>query len=177
MARYMFIGNRTTKQIVMKALTNKNRILTTIGLLLLAVTIGNGQDFYADASMELSNLNLHAPIVETSVVNSIAAENAEDCCTSDSDSYIESELKVEVWMEESFSESVEVEIEVESWMSESFSESVEAEIEVESWMAKSFSSSLETQIEAEEWMTVSFTETTEEGISVEDWMTASLITN
>ena len=161
----------------MKAQTNKNRILTTIGLLLLAITIGNGQDFYADASMELSNLNLHTPKVEARVANFITDENTEDCCISTSDTYIESDLKVENWMEESFSSSIEAEIEVENWMAESFSESVEAEIEVERWMAESFSSSLETQIETEEWMTVSFIETTEEEISVEDWMTASLIAN
>ena len=121
-------------------ITNRTRILTTIGLLIFAITVGNSQGLLAVVDFE--------EIVEANYSRTIHIAAVER-------SY-EAALETEGWMIQPLSESMESEIETEGWMIQPLSKSMESEIGIESWMTVSFTESTEKVLNVEDWMTQAF---------------------
>jgi len=171
--------------------TNKNRILSTAGLLIFAVTIGYGQGLLAERAMKLFKINKSA--VEISAPEFTFVHYTEDSNQSN-DSFslknyfkelMEKDLNTQ---EEELAEihisktiytsaieiSYESDIETEAWMTAPIANSMENDLNTEEWMSESFTAYTEKEIEVENWMTESLSVTFEDEITTEDWMTQSI---
>ncbi len=180
--------------------TNKNRILSTTGLLILAITIGYGQGLLAESAMKLFKIN--QAVIETSAPEFTFADYAEkedsfsfknlfrDAFLSETDYEteanvsrtimassveisFEADIEAEKWMTTPLSNNMENALAVETWMTKPLGTSIESDLLTEDWMTQSFSESLESELVVEDWMTVSLTESIEKELLVEDWMLVS----
>lgn len=184
-------------------ITNNSRILTTIGLLIFAISVGYGQGRLAEGAMKLFKVNkptieLDAPAfifvnhttenkgnfnlknfvrdaftVEVKVEESAEVSIDRTIHVSAVDISFENEIQTEKWMTTPLESNLETGIEVESWMTKSLNESVESNLEVENWMTETFSGSVETELTTESWMTQPMSKSLESTIEVENWMTTS----
>jgi len=190
LARIVHIHNQITKNLVMKAKTkNTNRILSTIGLLVLAVSIGHGQGLLAESAMKLFRINqavaeVNAPeftfvkITEEKdsfSFKNLFAETFQNRIEREAEAYeYEAAHITRTIIASTVEISFESDVETEQWMTSSLSNNLEADLTVENWMTESFTESVEAELTVEDWMTESFTESVEAELTVEDWMTVSL---
>ncbi len=173
-------------------ITNKNRTLSTLAILIFAVTIGYGQGLLAESAMRLFKTN--KSVVEVNVPEYTFASYTEDSkLTEDSFSlknYFRDITKRDLDFNSGKNQidevhisktiytsavavSYESDIETEEWMTVSLVESFEEEITIEDWMTVSLAESFEEEIAIESWMTESLTASIETEINTEDWMTES----
>ena len=168
--------------------TNTNRILSTIGVLILAVTIGYGQGLLAEGAMRL--LNINQALVEENITDFVFVNHTEE---KDSFSFrnlfaesfqdrferetVEKEIETALVAKTIFATSVEItyesDVETEKWMETPLSNHLEAGNEVENWMTESFTETVEGDVAVENWMTEPFTGSVECDLSVENWMSES----
>lgn len=170
--------------------TNKNRVFSTLGLLIFAVTIGYGQGLLAEGAMKLFRIN--KPVVEFNApeftfVGYSEAENLTEDSFSLKNYFSEilerelvfttkEEQLAEVHISKTIYTSVveisyDSDIETEEWMTAPICNSMESDLNAEEWMTKLLSLSIEAEIVVEYWMTELLAET---NIQVENWMTESL---
>lgn len=184
--------------------TNSNRILTTIGLLIFAISLGYGQGLLAEGAMKLFKINKptievdapqfvfvnHTPendanfklknfvkdafTVELEVEENNDVNIARTIHVSAVEISFEAEIETEEWMTTPLENNLEAGIEIESWMTTPMENNLEAGIAVESWMTESFNETVESDLKVENWMTNSFTASVETELTTEEWMTQSI---
>lgn len=184
-------------------ITNNSRILTTVGLLIFAISLGYGQGLLAEGAMKIFKFNkqtveVNAPqfiFVDYTIENeeNFSLKNfVKDAFTveleveetnevnitrtihiSAVEISYEAEMETEAWMTTPLENNLESAITVESWMTESFNETVESDLAIENWMTESFTGKVEADLTTEDWMTQPLALSLECEIEVEDWMTVS----
>ena len=143
-------------------ITNRSRILTTVGLLIFLISISFGQNLFSEVTY--NEYRQGDSFLLLSDVNETGIELLESNVNGSRTITISA---IEV--------NYEAELETEDWMSTSFSESFERELSIENWMTQPLSGSLEPELETEDWMIAPFNASLEDELAVEDWMTRSLI--
>lgn len=166
--------------------TNNSRILTTIGLLIFAISLGYGQGLLAEGAIKLfqgskPEVELNTP--EFTFANytaekedSFSLKNViRDAFTAEAEvEATENSVNIARTIQVSAVEvSYEAAIETESWMTVPLENNLESSLEVESWMTESFNLAFEAELTVEEWMTYPISESLESELEVEDWMTVS----
>ncbi len=173
----------------MKAQTkNTHRILSTIGLLILAVTIGYGQGLLAEGAMKLFKINQAKAEVNVPVFTFVNNTEEKDSFSVrdlfDGTFQKQFEKEVEAYELEAgnitrtisasaIEISFESDIETEQWMTTPLSDNLEAGNEVENWMTESFSETVEADLTVENWMAEPLSGSLETDLTVENWMTES----
>ena len=172
-----------------KRTTNRNRILTTVGLLVFTISLGYSQGLLAQGAMKL--FKIQKPVAEINVPQFTFV----DYKTESEDSFnlknfvkevIEEEMSYEVIVNEiaevnisktiyvsAIELSYEADLITEDWMTTPLENNLEGNV-VENWMSESFTESVEGNLTVEDWMIEPFTETVEEDLFAEDWMTQPL---
>ena len=156
----------------MKAI-NKNRIFSTAGLLIFAVTIGYGQGLLAESAMKLFKIN--QPTVEITAPEFTFVHYTEESNQSKDSFSLKNYFKELMEKDLNTQKEELAEIHISKTIYTSAIEiSYESDIETEEWMTAPICNSMESDMNAEEWMTESFTAYTEKELAVENWMTESL---